>query len=84
MRSLLAALAIVLPLSLTPAFAEETSGTITELDVENGLIVLDDGNEYLLSEAIDPNGLQVGDKVIVDFEQGDNGILIVNDIEVTQ
>lgn len=84
MRSILAALAIVLPVSLAPALAEETSGTITEIDAENGLVVLDDGNEYILTEDMDPNGLAIGDKVILDYEEADNGALIINDLTVTR
>jgi len=60
--------ALVFGLSSSLAFAEETQGTISEIDQASGTIVLDSGDTFTLQEGVSMEGLQPGAEVTVSFE----------------
>jgi len=84
LKHLVAVLAVTAALPLSHAFADEASGTIVEIDTEAKSIVLDDDSVYVLPDTIDTEGLNVGDIVMLTYDQSDNGTLLVTNIEVEQ
>lgn len=56
------------------AMADMITGVITEIDVENQEIVLDDSQRYVLSGAR-VEGIQLGDTVEVEYTEDDDGLM---------
>ncbi len=83
-KRLVAVLAVTVALPLAHAFADEGSGTIVEIDPDARSIVLDDDTVYVLPDTIDPEGLNIGDVVMLTYEQADNGTLVVTKLELDQ
>ena len=69
---------------LSQAQAEEAAGAVTAIDLETGTITLDDGSVFVLGPDLDPEGLEVGNEVLLTYDEGDNGTLIVSMIEITE
>jgi hypothetical protein len=82
-KRLAAVLTIMAALPLSYAFADETTGTIVEIDPDAKSIVLDDDTVYVLPDAIDPEGLSIGDVVQITYDESDDGTLIVTALEIT-
>lgn len=76
-----ASAAFFLAVGSSGAFAEEMSGTISDIDVEVGSVTLDSGETFFLSEDVDIDALEIGESVTVEFEDGDDGDLIATGIE---
>ncbi|MBD8876133.1 DUF1344 domain-containing protein [Roseibium polysiphoniae] len=80
----LLALSFIVPMSLSTASADETAGSIIAVDVESATITLDDDTVFVLGPDLDPEGLEVGNEVLLTYDEGDNGSLIVTAIEITE
>ena len=63
------------------ALADETAGTITKIDVENAVIMLDDGNKYVIPEEFYVEDLEPGMMIRVLFDVID-GNKMISDLEV--
>ncbi|WP_417671977.1 DUF1344 domain-containing protein [Roseibium sp.] len=77
-------LSLLSPLSLSQASADEAAGSIIAIDVESATITLDDDSVFVLGPDLDPEGLEVGNEVLLTYDEGDNGTLIVTAIEITE
>ncbi|MBD1547161.1 DUF1344 domain-containing protein [Roseibium aggregatum] len=82
-KRLVAVLAVMVVLPLSHAFADETTGTIVEIDPDAKSIVLDDDTVYVLPDTIDPEGLNIGDVVQITYSESDSGTLVVTALSVT-
>ncbi len=68
--------AAALFVSASSAFAEEAVGTIEALEPDAGIIILDDGQTYSVTEGVSVEGLQPGDIVTVSYDvQGDKNMV---------
>ncbi|WP_346894079.1 DUF1344 domain-containing protein [uncultured Roseibium sp.] len=83
-KRLVAVLAVTVALPLSHAFADEGSGTIVEIDPDARSIVLDDDTVYVLPDTIDPEGLNIGDVVMITYEEASDGTLVVTKLELDQ
>jgi hypothetical protein len=71
----LLALTLVLPVAL--AHAESVQGIIQVIETETGVIVLDDGSQYIAPEGFDVQDLDVGMKVDLEFElRGQDNVIV--------
>ncbi len=75
-RFLAAAAATALFASASSAFAEDAVGTIEIVAPAEGIIILDDGQTYNLTDGVSVEGLQPGDSVTVSFEVQDDKKLV--------
>ena len=82
-KRLVVLLAVMAALPLASAFADESSGTIVEIDPDAKSIVLDDDTVYVLPDTIDPEELNIGDVVLITYTEADNGTFVVTTLEVT-
>jgi Cu/Ag efflux protein CusF len=68
MRSLIAAIAIFMTLTVA-AFAAETEGHIKKIDREKATITLDDGKSYKLPGEFDIDSLKEGMDVVIAYDK---------------
>ncbi|WP_421725872.1 DUF1344 domain-containing protein [Bauldia sp.] len=73
--------AALLAASSLAALAAEASGAITSVDVSAGQITIDDGSTFFLPPSVDAAALQVGQQVIIEYEQGADGSLNAMSVE---
>ena len=78
----LAILALVLAMA-TPLWAEEVSGKIQKVDTGDRSIVLEDGTQLWLAEAVSTDALKEGATVKASYEEKD-GKKIVTEIQVSE
>ncbi len=69
--------------SAAPAFADDADGKIEKVDIEEGKIVLDDGNTYKLPGEFDPEQLKQGAEIFLVYQVVD-GENIITDMEVSE
>lgn len=62
------------------AFAEELSGVISGIDADLGSVTIDSGEIFYVVEDVDLSALEIGQSVIIGFEDGDDGELIAMSI----
>jgi hypothetical protein len=75
MRKLFTALSgAALLLAVGIANAEDVQGTIKEINISEGWVLLEDGTQYVLAEGVAMEGLKAGDEVTVSYEmkEGEN------------
>jgi hypothetical protein len=78
------AIAIVLALiSASPAFASETTGTITAINTKTDTIALSDGKSYVLPERIEAEQFKVGQKLRVTYS-GKSGKWLASKVDVVR
>ena len=53
-------------------------------ETQQWTITLDDGTVFVLADELDPEGLEVGNEVLLTYTEGDNGTLFVSLIEITE
>ena len=73
--------AALLAASSFAALAAEATGASASIDVGAGQVTLEDGNTYFLPPSVDAASLQVGEQVIIEFEQGADGSLNAMSVE---
>jgi hypothetical protein len=83
-KRLFALAAALLITSVTPILAESLTGTVTEWDPTDRTITLDDMSKFAsIPETVTvPANLKAGDRVIIDYEGGENGYEIINSITI--
>ena len=54
-----------------PSLADEASGRIQSVDPANGMLVLEDGTEFTVSEEVAIEALEPGAEVTVSYEEMD-------------
>ena len=75
---------VALALALaTPLWAEEVSGKIQKVDAGDRTIVLEDGTQLWLAEAVSADILKEGATVKASYEEKD-GKKVVTEIEVSE
>lgn len=70
-RFLIPALAALMTLSASGAFAAEVTDRIKNMDVEVHTVTLDDGQVYTFAPDYDLSNLKIGDEVAITFETND-------------
>lgn len=75
---------VTLMVSAAMANAEELEGVITEVDAEQGVIVLDGGETLRLAEGVSGEGLSPGTEVKVSFEEREDGEKYIGQIELAE
>jgi hypothetical protein len=83
MRKVLLAVgaALIVAASWVPALADEVIGVIASIDFIAGTVTLDSGQTFLLTEAVDPALLQLGQQVTITYELTPEGLNAVTEIE---
>jgi hypothetical protein len=79
----LAMVAMLLTLVATPLWAEEISGKIQKVDMNDRSIVLEDGTQLWLAESVSADALKEGATVKASYEEKD-GKKVVTKIDVSQ
>lgn len=82
--SLLAALAVVLPLSVSAAYADEAAGQVTEVDAQTRTIVLEETTTFIVDDGVHMNSVDVGDNVQIKFTTAADGTLHASEVTVTE
>jgi hypothetical protein len=67
MRKILAAAAVASFFAVA-AYAGEVEGTVQGVDVDTRTILLEDGTSYVAAESIDLDGIEVGSRVKVTYD----------------
>jgi hypothetical protein len=62
------------------AFADETSARVISFDPMTKIIILEDGNAYILDNSVDASGVSAGKTVSVTYTN-DNGRRIISAIQ---
>lgn len=65
----------------TAAFADEATGKIASIDIENLLIVLEDGTRFAIPEEFYVDDLEPGMSVVIQFDVID-GAKMISDLEI--
>lgn len=65
----------------TAALADEATGKIASIDIENLLIVLEDGTRFAIPEEFYVDDLVPGMSVVIQFDVID-GAKMINDLEI--
>lgn len=63
------------------AYAGEVEGTVSAIDMDNGVITLDDGSSYTAGEDVDLEGVEEGTKVKLTVEDGSD---VATAVEIEQ
>jgi hypothetical protein len=79
----LAVVAALLTLVVAPAWADEVSGKIQKVDMNDRSIVLEDGTQLWLAEGVSADALKEGATVKASYEEKD-GKKVVTQIDVSQ
>jgi ferric-dicitrate binding protein FerR (iron transport regulator) len=79
----LAIVAVLLALVTVPVWAEEISGKIQKVDMNDRSIVLEDGTQLWLAESVSTDTLKEGATVKASYEEKD-GKKVVTKIDVSQ
>jgi Cu/Ag efflux protein CusF len=79
----LSIVALLLAFATAPAWAEEISGKIQKVDAGDRTIVLEDGTQLWLGDAVAAEALQEGATVKASYEEKD-GKKVVTEIQVSQ
>jgi hypothetical protein len=71
--------------SLTPAFSESVTATITAWDPSSRTITLEDQSQFasIPSTVAVPQTLKAGDVITINYEASENGVDAINRIEIT-
>ena len=69
--------ALAFALSIATAYADEAAGKIAA--VEAGILILEDGTTFTISEGVSTEGLEPGTEVTVSYEEQD-GQMVVTEI----
>ncbi len=77
------ALALVLALSATGAWAEDVAGKIQSVDVADRAFVLEDGSKIWLAEGVPMDNLKEGASVKASYEERD-GKKVATSVEVAE
>lgn len=75
--------ALILAFATLPVWAEEVEGKIQKVDPADRTIVLEDGTQLWLAEAVSAEQLREGATIKASFEEKD-GKKVVTQIEVSQ
>ena len=80
----LAAAAGLLIGSLGPALSDSVTATVKAWDSANRTITLEDFSQFtdIPAKVTVPPGLKEGDEVVIDFEGSENGIEMVNSVQL--
>ena len=81
-RTLGIALALLLGLAVTCAWAEEITGKIQSVDQIERVFVLDDGSKIWVAEGVSMDALKEGKSVTVSYEERD-GKKVATNLEVS-
>jgi len=77
------ALALLLSVGLTAAWAGDISGKVQTIDSAERAIVLDNGSKLWVAEGVPMDSLKEGDNVKASYEDRD-GKMVVTSIEVSE
>ena len=80
MRRTLAIVAVLLSLVVGPVWADEVSGKIQKVDMNDRSIVLEDGTQLWLADSVSADALKEGDAVKASYEEKD-GKKVVTQID---
>lgn len=72
--------AVAMLLLATTANAEEVTGLLASVSLEQGTIILDSGESFVLGEGVSLEGLEPGMQVVVTVEEQD-GQLVAMDVQ---
>jgi len=80
LNQMLLAAALSLFVFAGQAFADETSSRVISFDPMTKIIILEDGNAYILDNSVDASGVSAGKTVSVTYTN-DNGRRIISAIQ---
>ena len=83
MKSQFAIATVLALISASPAFASETTGTITAINTKTDTIALSDGKSYVLPERIEAEQFKVGQKLRVTYS-GKSGKWLASKVDVVR
>jgi hypothetical protein len=63
------------------ALADEASGAITAIDPNAKTVTLDNGSTYTLPASVDAASLQVGQKVMIQFDKASDGSMAATAVQ---
>lgn len=78
-----AAIAGSMMVSTPRAVADDADGKIEQVNIDDGTIILDNGNTYKLPGEFDPEQLKKGNEIFLVYQVVD-GENIITDMEVTE
>lgn len=64
-------IALMAPLAIPPAWAEEAEGIVESVDLDRRLLTLVDGEMFILAEAVVAEEIQQGEAVFIVFDLDD-------------
>jgi hypothetical protein len=74
----------LLAASLSPAFADSVTATVTNWDATSRTITLEDFSQFAaIAATVAVPNLKAGDEVTVNYEGDENGVSAINGITVT-
>jgi hypothetical protein len=79
-----ASAAALFAVSSVAALAAEASGAIASVDTASGTVTLDSGQTFALPASVDAAALQVGQQVMITYEQSADGQMTASDIAPAQ
>jgi hypothetical protein len=79
-----ASAAALLAVSSAAALAAEASGAIASVDTAAGTVTLDSGQTFSLPASLDAASLQVGQQVMITYEQSADGQMSASEIAPAQ
>ena len=75
--------ALALGLTISTAQAEEAKGKIAQVDPAAGIIVLDSGETFMVTEGVAVEDLVPGTEVSVSYERKDDGRKVAEEVVPT-
>lgn len=75
--------AMALGFTIAAAHADEVKGTIAQVDQAAGVIVLDNGDTFMIAEGADMSTLVPGTEVTVSYEQSSDGQKVAEEVVPT-
>ena len=82
--SLPAVLAVLLPMSVSAAYADEASGQVTDVDAQTRTIILEETATFTVDDGVYMESVDVGDNVQIKFTTADDGTLHASEVTVTE
>lgn len=70
--------------SSVAALAAEASGAIASVDTAAGTVTLDSGQTFSLPASVDAASLQVGQQVMITYEEGSDGKMTASEVAPAQ
>ena len=75
--------ALAFGLTISTAQADEAKGTIAQVDPAAGIIVLDSGETFMVTEGVAVENLSPGTEVSVSYEQKSDGRKVADEVVPT-